>query len=162
MFKIKLRHGLAIVFLLEGVCLDHISIRYLFCDMSNLLNILVAVWHFQVKIGRLQTQLCNSGTTVIDLIFFFLVRGAFRCFFNKIAITYQTKNIFFLVYLFSMKKLNFKSYWRPWCIYLFKLIKLVYFILFCFIHLMLFFEIIRKMLLLMYSEVWRILHYGLS
>jgi hypothetical protein len=72
MFKIKLRHGLAIVFLLEGVCLDHISIRYLFGDMSNLLIcLLAAVWHFQVKIGRLQTQLCNSGTTDIDLIISF-------------------------------------------------------------------------------------------
>lgn len=94
MFKIKLRHGLAIVFLLEGVCLDHISIRYLFCDMSNLLNILAAVWHFQVKIGRLQTQLCNSGTTVIDLILFF---GVF-VFHEKVVLQIVLKTLMHLTF----------------------------------------------------------------
>jgi len=93
MFKIKLNHGLAIVFLLEGVWLDHISIRYLFCDMSNLLNILAAVWHFQVKIGRLQTQLCNSGTTVIDLIFFFV--GVF-VFHEKVELQIALKTLMHL------------------------------------------------------------------
>jgi hypothetical protein len=103
MFKIKLNHGLAIVFLLEGVCLDHISIRYLFCDMSNLLNILAAVWHFQVKIGRLQTQLCNSGTTVINLIFFFWLGAPFAVFLIKLQLLIKQKIFFFGVFVFHEK-----------------------------------------------------------
>lgn len=58
---------------------------YLPCDVSNLLNILAAVWHFQVKTGRLQTQLCNSGTTVIDLVIFLV----FFCFHDKVEFNFK-------------------------------------------------------------------------
>lgn len=84
MFEINLCHRLTIFTLKCSICLDHITTYKLFsmkifiCDIYDMFNSLADVWHFQVRTGRLQTQLCNSGTALIDLIIIFLVYLSIR------------------------------------------------------------------------------------